>query len=144
MRQLIFVFFCFLLLFSCSNEKYSKSENNIHRDSVLTIELLTDYMTEIFLIEAAIYKAQHDGKDVKDYAVMYYMDFFEKHSLTRQRLKMSVEFFIAEHKMEGILQNVVENLTEIDLHTPSVQPNDDEKKDKPVSKPPWLENIPIE
>jgi hypothetical protein len=128
MRQLMFVFFCFLLLFSCSNEKDSKSENNIHRDSVLTIELLTDYMTEIFLIEAAIYKAQHDGKDVKDYAVMYYMDFFEKHSLTRQRLKMSVEFYIAEHKMEGILQTVVENLTEIDLHTPSVQENERGKK----------------
>jgi len=144
MRQILFVFFCFLLLFSCSRGSDSKSENKIHPDSVLTRELLTDYMTEIFLIEAAIYKAQHDGKNVKDYAAMYYLNFFEKYALTRQRLKMSVEYYISENKMEGILQAVVENLTEIDLHTPNAQQNKDGEKDKPINKPPWLENIPFE
>jgi hypothetical protein len=142
MRSIKFlVVFIFLLALghSCLPPVEQTETPNIPKDSLISPSDLAEYMVEIFLIEAAIYKAQHEGKIVHDYAVNYYRDFFSSNHLTRKRLNQSVEYYIAKKQMEYIAQSVVSKLTEIDLKIPELKGND--SIINPVAQKTWIEKM---
>ncbi len=138
MKYIAFAFCFFFVVLSCSRSTEKFDETIYPKDSIIDETILEDYMVEIFLIEAAIYKAQHEGKSVQNYATEYYNKFFSTHQVSKHKLKMSIEYYISRKQMDQLLQNVVVKLTEIDIeHTPTKP----DSTNQPEKKEFWLDTL---
>ncbi len=125
MKKILYsLVFLIVFLSSCRKTEEVIALEGFPVDSVITPSVLANCIAEIFLIEAAVFKAQHDGKNVHDYAHFYYRNFFNSHHITKRQISKSIEYYVAKKQIEPILQNVVSRLTELDLKTPSVPAKD--------------------
>jgi hypothetical protein len=124
MKLLLLLFGCIFFV-SCGVSDSSPQDSIVPVDSVISETQLTDCMVDIFMIEAALFKAQNEGRNIHDYSVLYYRQFFNTHGFTRQKIKMSLEYYISKKRMEYIVQDVVFRLTEIDLQTKPVEKSND-------------------
>lgn len=138
MRHLWMLTCVVFLFFSCRHNSGKSDESIFPKDSIIEATLLVDYMVEIFLIEAAIYKVQHDGKSIHRYASEYYENFFSSHSVSKKKLKKSIEYYVSQKQMEELLQNVVTKLTEIDLKNTSSEADSTNTLQKTA---PWLDSL---
>jgi len=135
-------FLIFIVLFaSCRQKNLSEKEMNIPRDSVISEEQLVDCMTDIFLIEAALFKAQNDGKDLQQYSRSYYDNFFKTNAVSKEKIKLSLEYYIRKRNLDNIVQQVVTRLTEIDIHSSSKVPIPQDTAHSQEPPPVWLEKM---
>lgn len=89
---ILLLFLCLLLLFSCSRGKKKKQveipANIIPQDSMVLI------LTEVHLIESAIFMQQQQGMNQdKRLVKQYYQHFFNQKQLSFNRLKNSIMFY---------------------------------------------------
>lgn len=133
----LFVIILFLIMFSCQPKNFGEKDNVIPTDSIISKEVLVECMTDIFLIEAAIFKAQTDGKDVQRLSRLYYDKFFKTYSVSKEKIRMSIEYYIRKKQIEAIVQEVVARLTEIDSQTQT--PPQSQEVQQPNKMPSWLE-----
>jgi hypothetical protein len=113
-------FFCVFVVivffgYSCSQTETSVSTLDFEKDSILQKEELIDVIVTMFLIEAAVYKAQMDGKNISEHTVLYYHNFFHNTGLSRKRILNSIQYYISKKQMEKILLIVMNNLQELEL-----------------------------
>lgn len=110
----------------------------LNRDSVLEPQLMVEYLAKIYLIEAAIYKAQQEERNTNEYAIKLYHGFFSQYHLNRDKLKYSVEYYMGQRKMEWILQEVIAGLTEMETHMTHI---DDADSTNTTKQPRWLKKF---
>jgi len=138
MKYFIYILLFAMLCSACSHSAKRSEETSLNRDSILEPQLMVEYLAKIYLIEAAIYKAQQEERNTNEYAIKLYHGFFSQYGLNRDKLKYSVEFYMGKRKMEWILQEVIAELTEMETHMTHAITADSSKTSQ---KPRWLEKI---
>lgn len=137
-RKLIVIAGIVLLgICSCKPKLPNSQPVDFDSDSVLIKDSLELLMIDVFLIEAAIYKKQVEGKDIKQYSSLYYNWLFNKYKIDRNRILKSIEYYISQQQMELIMEEVVNSITEIDIQTIATQ----DTTQANTKKPAWIEKM---
>lgn len=106
------LFLVFLLLLSCAPKKDS-AETDIP-PGILPPDSMTIIITEMQYTEAILREFKRRGQHNEERAAVFYEQTFEKHGITPERYKKSLEFY--EENQEAyykIYTDVVSRLTEI-------------------------------
>ncbi len=133
-----------LLFFSCRNKVKIVEIEDFPSDSLIEKSKMIDIFVDAFLIEAALYKAQSEGRSVQEYTAFYYDFFFKKHQVSKHRIHKSTEYYSANKMMEDIILQVVTLLVELDLSVAGDQNRmPEEATPHDNVGPAWLKNIPL-
>ncbi len=112
-----FVFVSLLILFSCSRGE-NKQEVEIPVD-IIPQDSMVLLLTEVHLIEAAIFMQQQQGMNQdKRLVKQYYQHFFKENEVSFNRLKKSIVFYsFNPYEYEKIYTEIVNELSILESKT---------------------------
>jgi hypothetical protein len=108
-KKLALIFlFTGLLVSSCNNEQ----EEQKIPEGVMNKEKFTEVFTDIQLLEASMRQRFIRDEDPKLLYPIYYKQVFEKHEISEEEFKESLDYWSGQdHEMTGIYDSVIENLS---------------------------------
>jgi hypothetical protein len=108
---------CFILLFGCQPKTEYPETIHIPKSNILSKKEMIHIMTDIFIAEAYLHKMQQEGMDVKRLTLKYYSQLLDLHSTNEQKIENSVQYYAATGEFELILEQVINNLVEMEIHS---------------------------
>lgn len=110
----------FILVFVCCNGPNQKSDDV--PDYVNDRALLTQLLTDVHIIEAAIIQKQSDGMNANDLAQIYYDSLFAKYQMNKTRLDSSLAWYSLNPELFSLIYtDVITNLSRIESPPDEVQ-----------------------
>jgi hypothetical protein len=108
---------CFILLIGCQPKVEQRENVHVPKSNILSKKEMIHIMTDIFIAEAYLHKMQQDGMDVKRLTLKYYSQLLDLHSTNEQKIENSVQYYAATGEFELILEQVINNLVEMEIHS---------------------------
>lgn len=108
-KKLAFLFlFSVLLVAACGDQQ----EEQKIPEGVMSKDKFTEVLTDIQLLEASMRQRFIRDEDPKLLYPIYYKQIFEKHEISEDEFKESLEYWSAQdQEMTGIYDSVIENLS---------------------------------
>ncbi|MFZ6050600.1 DUF4296 domain-containing protein [Halocola ammonii] len=100
--------FSVLLVAACGEQQ----EEQKIAEGVMSKENFTEVLTDVQLLEASMRQRFIRDEDPKLLYPIYYKQIFEKHEISEEEFKESLEYWSGQdEEMTGIYDNVIENLS---------------------------------
>lgn len=110
-KYLLLLFFCFLLVGSCTQKK-----QKINNKGLLTQEELTAVLFDIHLFDAMVYSTEMTNKTRIRLPQKYYDSaIFVKHECTDSIFQKSVEYYTLKGEIKSIYDAVIDSLNVLNL-----------------------------
>ncbi len=108
MKQLIYIIFV-LFFFACGSE--SKTETTEVEEGILPVEVFTDLMTDVQLLEGHLNTNRVNQVFIMDSAKNYYKEVFNRYHITEEEYKSNLKYYTARPKMlEEVYKKIEEKL----------------------------------
>ncbi len=106
MKTPALVFLILIFLSGCNQSKTPETNGIIPSDSLVMI------LSDIQLIESALYVKQNEGKDIRSYSDYYYRYLYSKYHTSSEKIRESLRYYQENpEKLESIYKNVLDSLS---------------------------------
>ena len=99
--------FFFCLIGCCACKNFTKN----NRSEILPLDSVAAIVADCFFLESEIYVKQWNY-DIKDYTLMKYDSFFEKHGITKEKFIQNVKYYFTNEKYADKIMNKVDEKVE--------------------------------